>query len=250
MLCMSCRHAFACIAQELQDSLSELYDESYGGFREDLVFAENARKFIREYIAQRVAPGSSALDVGCGNGEFLRALTDAGYQAEGLDFSGSSVKACRSRGLVAHEGDFRTYAFEHSFDLVTFWDVLEHLPEPGEFLRAAYRHVRPGGWVLAKVPGHKLLSIASAATWPRLGRALLMIPHHLQFFSVSSLQKLLSTAGFDQAHCTEIPPMRSQAAGGSLRRRAGRAFVRSVQRASGDESLLILAARPRDATGR
>lgn len=238
--CRPCDHRFATASAS---ELDALYGASYDGFREDPVFDQRAREFFRDHVTKLIPAGGAILDVGCGNGTVLRIAQELGFEARGVDFSKEAVDSCRVRGLTAEVADFTTMSFATSgYDLVTFWDVLEHLPDPASFIAAATRALKPGGWLLLKVPHHRWLSIRLAATLPRLSSALLWTPGHLQFFSEKSLGRVLGD-GFGEIRWVPSPQMRGIATDGSLGRRARRRIIQSVRKASGDGTLLALAPR-------
>jgi 2-polyprenyl-3-methyl-5-hydroxy-6-metoxy-1,4-benzoquinol methylase len=237
--CQGCGHVWA---RASQAQLDALYSAAYDGFREDRVFEAGVRRLFEEQIVPRAARGSTLLDVGCGNGTVLQVASALGYRAKGVDFSRAAVDLCRGRGLDAEVMDFTKHDFRgERFDVVMFWDVLEHLVEPASFIDAAARALGPGGWLLVKVPHHRRLSIELSATVPRLSRSVLSTPAHLQFFTQASLAKLFAPA-FDRVEWLAPPRrLRSEAMGGPLRRRVSRRLVSAIRGASGDGTLLALA---------
>jgi len=113
---------------------------------------------------ERAQPPSftRGLDAGCGTGRNALEFTSRyGVRMTGVDVALGGVRYCRQRGLersaVASAMEL-PFAAE-SLDLVTTLDVLSHLP-PGEdqrALREFYRVLRPGGWVVARVPAFRAL---------------------------------------------------------------------------------------------
>lgn len=238
-LCGSCGHRFA-IATPAQ--IERLYGTSYEGFREDPVFASAALGLFEREIVPR-SGSVPLLDVGCGNGAVLRVAKTLGIQALGIDFSSAAVAFCRSEGLEAEVLDFASGALDgRDFGLVTFWDVLEHLIDPSAFIRSAARALRPGGWLLVKVPHHGNLSIYSSAAVPRLAGPVLATPSHLQYFTENSLRRVLG-AEFDRIDWISVGKLRSPTTGSSLKKRVARHVVNGVRTASGDGTLLAMARR-------
>lgn len=239
--CGRCGHRFAFATQA---DLSELYGSSYDGFREDPVFAGRVRGVFESEVVPRAGASGDLLDIGCGNGAVLKVASDLGFRATGVDVSQAAVDACTARGLSASMLDLGAPDFgQGRFDVVTFWDVLEHLIEPREMIRAAVRALRPGGWLLVKVPHHRQLSVAACAAVPRLSRSVLSIPGHLQFFTEGSLARLLEAELEPICWVPVESNLRSAGSGGSLKRRVGRRVVRAILGASGDGTLLALSRR-------
>jgi SAM-dependent methyltransferase len=159
-------------------------------------FAE--RVLSRVYVG-RLSPGlppgppGTLLDVGCGSGETLLSLKDAGWRGMGIDVSARAVESARAVGLDVTQGDLLEVDLSaHEFDVVRFWHSLEHTGSPGEQLRKARALLRPGGWLLVGVPNFgSLLSRLSRDRWFYLD-----VPRHLWHFEHSQLVGLAVKTGF------------------------------------------------------
>jgi len=147
--------------------------------------------FARLYLPY--VPDGRVLDVGCGSGNQLALLAQAGWQAEGLDMDPQAVAAVRARGLSARCGDLlQTDLPAQHFDAVTLVHVIEHLPDPQAHLRAALRRLKPGGRLISITPNvHALGHRLHGADWRGLEP-----PRHLQLFTANGLARLLREAGF------------------------------------------------------
>jgi 2-polyprenyl-3-methyl-5-hydroxy-6-metoxy-1,4-benzoquinol methylase len=139
-------------------------------------------------------PPGSLLDVGCGDGAFIAAMAKRGWQVAGIDFDPAAVAAAHD----AHGLDVRVATVESilatgaRFDVVTASHVLEHVPDPCEFLDQCRRLLRPGGRVVLKTPN------AGSFGAHRYGRAWrgLEPPRHLHIFNLASLASCVRRAGF------------------------------------------------------
>jgi len=241
--CSDCGHRFL----EASDvSLDMLYSDHYAGFREDPVFRREATRTVREELVPRVAPPARLLDVGCGNGGFLAIAASAGYQVSGVDVSSAAAELSRARGFDVRLGDLRDEAVVaggERFEVITFWDVLEHLSDPRSFLSRAHSLLAPGGYLLLKTPRTSIASVRISTVVPRLAGALIGVPAHVQYFHQEGLASVLRQLGFAAQHWLESRPMRAVATGGPMRRRVTRRIVRSLQKVNGDGNLLVLAQR-------
>ncbi|MEO1434555.1 MAG: class I SAM-dependent methyltransferase [Bacteroidota bacterium] len=107
----------------------------------------------------------SILDVGSGAGHFVEACRRAGIRAEGIELSESSRDFAREIwGFEMDDRDFIEAAKDYEgFDIVTFWGLLEHTPNPGAILDAAYQVVSKSdaGMVISKLPRWDSLSSAA-----------------------------------------------------------------------------------------
>lgn len=105
----------------------------------------------RRLAATRGRPLQRVLDVGCGSGHFLLQAREHGAEVAGLELDPAQVRACLEQGLPVRSGSlFDVGVPSGPWDLVTFWDVLDHLEEPVEALRRVLREVPPGGLVVAR----------------------------------------------------------------------------------------------------
>lgn len=157
------------------------------------------------YIAKHAGPQNGrVLDVGCGHGFFLMAAGSAGLEATGIDIDedavayGNNVLGVR---ILPHPIDDLGRFAETGFDLVTFWQVLEHLPEPGKSVKAAADLLRPGGIVAGSMPniggvGARL----QGDTW-----YLMVPPEHLTYLDEASCATMLRNAGFEPLFVGTIP---------------------------------------------
>jgi SAM-dependent methyltransferase len=161
-------------------------------------------KFNQQLIGRRVealtrlsgGPGWM-LDVGCGTGLFLEAARRAGWEVVGTETSEASLAyAQRFTSARLFRGELSDFAADRAYDAVTFWDVLEHLPDPRAELKRAAAMLRTGGIVgisLPNVSGAKARLRASHWRYyqPSMG--------HISHFSPSTLSRLLTQAGLPVA---------------------------------------------------
>lgn len=241
--CSVCEHRWLITSDEERDAaVKAMYTADYKGYRHDPKFIATATQATATLLAKRVPPPARVLDVGCGAGAFMAVARDLGYEIEGIDISEASAEICRSRGLNARAGDFLTEDYSEKFDLITMWDVVEHLRDPASFLERARSLLTERGYLVAMIPGFGDLSVGLSNRWPRVAGTLLGAPSHIQFFTRQSLGKLLSRTGFE-AEWLDGGTSRTPVAGGSVKRRLARKVRGLVRRLSGDRGLFV-AARP------
>lgn len=194
-----------------------LYGQSYYTGGNDAVFAdyvgqESARRaaarrrlFVLRHLPPRVPPHGRLLDVGCAAGFFL-AEARAFYEVQGVELSEWSAAYARERlGLPVSTGTLQAARFpEAHFDVVTLWDVIEHVPEPVPLLAEAARVMAPGGrLVLTTGDWGSAYARGKGAGWH-----LMTPPWHLSFFSRSTLLRAARRAGL------RVVAMRSEGVGG------------------------------------
>lgn len=223
--------------------LSAFYDTHYAGFRQDPVFARRVREVLAKDLAALLPARARVLDVGCGNGEFLDAARELGHQVFGLDFSPAAAEACAARGIEAAAGDFLTFDFgaRAPFDLITLWDVCEHLDRPLAFMARARELLSPGGWLALKVPCFPPRAIEMVTRVPRIAGALLGSPSHVQYFRPETLTHLLRRAGYRLIQVEPLAPMRSVTPAKNPIKLMKRGLISGLARVAGNGSVLVRA---------
>ena len=179
-------------SQEYQDIVRDLGIKSH-----DYRVERFGRERVSLMTRQLAMAAPRYLDVGCSTGFVVEAARDAGWEAIGTDLNPSAVEFGRSRGL-----DLRTVALDDggfapaSFDAVSLFDVLEHLIDPRETVRACVRLLRPGGILFLYVPNYdsasRLLMGADAHfIWPT---------HHLNYYTPATIRELLGREGLETVY--------------------------------------------------
>jgi len=134
------------------------------------------------------------LDVGCGNGNFLRGAKRANYLVEGTELSEASAARASGNGDIrVHVGALTDLDLQAgNYAVVTMWHVLEHVADPQATLRAAHR--------LLERKGHIFIALPNSASWQSRYAGRLWFhrdpPRHLYHFSPKSLAKLLRATSF------------------------------------------------------
>lgn len=147
------------------------------------------------------------LDVGCGMGVFLEVVKDAGGIPFGLDLSPDALEYTRRHtGIESLTlGTFEAAELPDApFDMITGWNVLEHVRHPRVWLNKAHDLLSPGGVIVIKVPNVCFSGlIARHATilrklgLPTTNYLATRPPLHLYGFSPQTLQRMLEATGFE-----------------------------------------------------
>lgn len=179
-------------------------------------------------LVDRLAPGASVLDLGCGTGLLLAWLSSRpGLQVFGVDASAGQVataNACLPH-VAVECSDGLKYLEEHegAFDAIFCFDVLEHVEREVllDWVEAARRALKPGGFFLCRVPNAANLT-ASYVRYIDLT--------HERCFTVGSLIQLLEAGGFRDLRPV---PIRTGHLGGAVRLALESALHRAVFRVCG-----------------
>lgn len=175
------------IRRNYEDVVDELYVQERRG--RVLTFERNFRP-LRGLVTSPAQP--RLLDVGCHVGIFLEIAASHGWEAWGVEPSAWAAEEARRRGLRVVTGTLSSADLTpSSFDVITMWDVIEHLTDPRAELEHINRLLRPGGLVCIHT-----IDIGSAL--PRL-----LGPHwpwlmemHLFYFTRRTLSRMLELARF------------------------------------------------------
>lgn len=116
------------------------------------ITARSRLSVLREYVAPR-----RLLDVGCATGVFLDEAS-GWADCEGIDLSRTAVAEARSKQLKAHVATVEHFAPQAPYDIITGFDVIEHLLNPVSFLRAIRRLLQPSGILALTTPDTYSLS--------------------------------------------------------------------------------------------
>ncbi len=136
------------------------------------------------------------LDMGCAGGHLAALANRRGWHVVGIDISPEIISGAAVRlGLDFRAGLLSRHRLTlPPFDLVFLGDVLEHVPEPSDFLRDVRGVLSPGGVVCIDTPNW-------AGRWRRWGRShwLGLNRYHINLFDAASLSRLLASCGFVDA---------------------------------------------------
>ncbi len=140
--------------------------------------------------------GGRILDIGCSTGLFLDRLQHSGpWETWGVEPSEHAARIAREKyGLNVFRGDlFQANYQENFFDVITLWDVLEHLPDPSKEMAEIRRISKAGGALVLRVPVCDSLDAKIfGSSWAGLDA-----PRHYYVFSKRDLQALLQANGYE-----------------------------------------------------
>ena len=175
-----------------EDSSRALFDE-----QSDYYLDEGASDAARDKLAwvRRYVEHGRLLDVGAGFGHFVHAAA-AHFAAAGLEPSPMAVEwARRQFGAAVQVGTLDAYAAanEGRIDVLTMFDVIEHLDDPRATLGHCHRALSPGGWLFLSTPDFgSVVARLLGRHWYYLD-----LEQHVSLFSAANLTRLLDACGFD-----------------------------------------------------
>lgn len=142
-----------------------------------------------EYARSLIGPADRVLEVGAGSGAFGASLRCAGYT--GLEFNEVSIAKAAQRGLRLVADDLHEHVRRApgGYTVACAFQVLEHVPSPGEFVRSLASAVAPGGRIIVSVPS------ADSFLGRQTGNPLNLPPHHLTWWPDRSFEVIAEPMG-------------------------------------------------------
>lgn len=193
-------------SREIERINKEIYDsEEYRirYFRDRKIFEKWFKKKLREI--ERYSKKRKILDVGSSYGFFLDIARKRGWETHGIEKNIPAVRYAREKlGLNVFEGTIEDGKFvENCFDVITLWDVLEHIPDPTTFLKKLKTVLKRNGLICIQSPNiESLIADYKKERWDWL------TPNdHLFHFSPSTLAAILRKSGFKVISITTWEPI-------------------------------------------
>ena len=133
------------------------------------------------------------LDVGCGNGFFLETAKEKGWEVYGTEFSEKAIEVLKQKGIKSFEGELKLENFKaQMFDVITSFEVVEHINNPKEEINKFYNILRTGGLLYITTPNFNSISRnLLKEKWNIIG-----YPEHLTYYTPKTLKKLLIENNF------------------------------------------------------
>jgi 2-polyprenyl-3-methyl-5-hydroxy-6-metoxy-1,4-benzoquinol methylase len=194
--CPTCGHGWVHPVPE-EETLERFYNSAEAAAVQ-YDFPENSiRKHTRRlfrWIHQAIRPPGRLLEVGCGRGVHLEVAQRLGWETVGLDRSSVARQLCFSRGIPAADSleEICQRYGRAAFDLITLWEVIEHIADLSPFLSAVRTLLKPRGVLALSTPNFQsIIARNNYADWYELRP-----PLHLHYFTPASLTRLLGRYGF------------------------------------------------------
>ena len=179
---------------------AEWYELMYSGRDAKLLPLEPGHKY---FLSDCNAPRSGdLLDVGCGTGNFLAAARDRGFRVSGIDLDRSAASFAREKLSLENIFpfsiiDFAAQSHVAKYDVVTFFEVLEHQADPAAFLNSIVSCLRPGGYIALSVPNReRWLTGPDVFDYP---------PNHFLRWNEAAMRNVLNRFGFQVISVRQQP---------------------------------------------
>lgn len=197
------------------ENIKQLQDvDSYGNaYREKFDQAKvlSQLRLLHENLSA-VENKKDILDIGCGNGAFIKALIEHGYSASGLECDSRAVKDLLAEGIDVHLGELgQKIEINRCFKIVTLWDLIEHINDVENAVLQLRSLVEKNGIVIILTPDSDSIfdlfaTIERLLTFNKSQRLMniCLNRYHLHRFSVTGLKIMLQNNGFIVNHVHKL----------------------------------------------
>ncbi|AXR69716.1 class I SAM-dependent methyltransferase [Leptospira mayottensis] len=213
--CSDCGHVFSTYEQEEHYEGYWDDDSSYDLGWWDHAHREIYQDFIKRFLT---APSGKILDVGCGLGFFVKRIGDQkpDWEATGYEISEKAVQFARDKnglknvfsGIVQNSG-----IAKGSLDIITLWDVIEHIPKPHSLLEYLYSLLKPGGILFLQTPNFPIQLFKAKLKVTLKGMQpnghYLEAKDHINDYTEKTMRMLAKQTGFADCKFTILKPIAS-----------------------------------------
>lgn len=185
-----------------QESIVQIYPDTYDQYTSPLSLENSPfSRWLRIFGLNKKTRGilqikktGRLLDVGCATGDFLEAVSlHEGWHVEGIEINKQAVEIARCSGIEVHLGTIESFeGLENSYDVITMWNVIEHLSDPLSSLQKIRKLLKPDGIFVFNTPNLDSLDAKIFGKY-WIGFEL---PRHFYVFSRKTVTDLLKRAGF------------------------------------------------------
>lgn len=199
--CLSCGQLVSSCGEKKFKSTMREFEEPHGtwpsarGLRRLTRRADRMIKTCEKLLTKKRS-NIRLLDVGCSSGSFVYAAKAVGVQAEGVEPSPNPTQTAVAHGLKVQQGFLEDlHLQENSFDVITLFEVVEHLRTPLPLLQECHRILAPGGIMIVRTGNTESWTARfMRGNWEYFD----MTRHggHISFFSPSSFELVAQRCGF------------------------------------------------------
>lgn len=133
------------------------------------------------------------LDIGCGDGYFLREAKNRGWQVYGTEYTDDAFEIGKQKGIIMHQGILDPENYNaNEFDIITSFEVIEHINNPQPEIHNIKKILRPGGLFYVTTPNFNSVSrFLAKKAWN-----IICYPEHLSYYTTGSMNRFLKNEGF------------------------------------------------------
>jgi 2-polyprenyl-3-methyl-5-hydroxy-6-metoxy-1,4-benzoquinol methylase len=170
-------------------------EEHYGAYPRNEYYSPITRLRYRELLTEfePYRKTNKILDVGCGTGFFLEVAKEMGWEVYGTEFADNAVEICRNKGIIMQTGPLKAENYSSEmFDIITSFEVLEHINNPIEEVTNIHKILRKGGLVYLTTPNFNALERYLLKD----NYNVIEYPEHLSYYTAKTVNYLFTNNGF------------------------------------------------------
>lgn len=190
--CQTCNFVF-CNRKPSQEELIKHYD----GYRRNNSVSSIVIKRYNELLDkfEKFRLNNNILDIGCGDGYFLIEAKKRGWNVYGTEYTAEAFNICLKKNIIMHQGKLDMINYPNIyFDIVTLFEVIEHINNPVEEILTINSILRKGGVLYCTTPNFNSISRnILKQNW-----SIIEYPEHLSYYTNKSINYLLTKNGFSK----------------------------------------------------
>lgn len=197
--CTVCQVGWQWPIARTESQSAEIFNQSYSEHEDGTYFDIAKREAVascqREFIEAYAQTPGRLLDIGCGDGTFGKNLASAGWNVTGLDpaLRAHTTQHYASGTLTLRSENLVDLPSEAVFDVITLWDVVEHIERPDQLIADAAVRLAPGGILVVETGNYQ-----SAGRLQSKGKWWNFQLDHRWYFAPPQLSALLENVGLNQ----------------------------------------------------
>jgi 2-polyprenyl-3-methyl-5-hydroxy-6-metoxy-1,4-benzoquinol methylase len=150
-------------------------------------------------VFEKYRKNNRILDVGCGVGYFLQHAITKGWEVYGTEFTDAAIESCSSKGINMKQGTISTDWYEKdSFDIITSFEVIEHINNPLDEVKNFYQLLRKGGLLYFTTPNFNCFE----RFWLKSAYSVICYPEHLCYYTPKTIDFLMKQVGLKKVSLT------------------------------------------------
>jgi 2-polyprenyl-3-methyl-5-hydroxy-6-metoxy-1,4-benzoquinol methylase len=193
---MAWQHPLKRTYKESASYFTKKYDQKENGTYFDPEMRRQIATLQMDYIRQLRPEGGNILDVGAGDGTFLDVVASSGWKGIGIEpaeIQKEIKEELTRKGITLIQGSHEDLPADMKFDVITLWDVIEHVDKPFDLLKTMYGKLNKGGMIVLETGNYKCANrIENSEDWWAF-----QIDHRW-YFSPQTLKRVLDDIGFKE----------------------------------------------------
>lgn len=188
--CGSCSFVFSKKIPTSQELLAH-YDQYRRNTKVSRITIKRYNELLDRFEEYRST--NNIMDIGCGDGYFLEVAAQRGWKVYGTEFTDEAVNVCKAKGINTNMGVLNPENYRGlSFDIITSFEVIEHINDPQPELAKITKLLRTNGLLYITTPNFN--SISRYVLGPKW--TVIQYPEHLSYYTSKTLNTFLLHNGF------------------------------------------------------